>query len=59
MANAIAYKYKIKPLNLYEKNNLTLGVTSKFKCWQLQDFANFYKPWQQQMYQPCLRIGNL
>ena len=37
----------------------TLGETSKFKCWQLQDFAKVCKPWQQQAYQPYPRFANL
>ena len=42
-----------------ERIGLDLGETSKFKGWQLQDFANFCKPWQQKAYQACLRLATL
>ena len=44
---------------IYVYISIYLGETSKFKCCQLQDFANICKPWQQQAYQPCLRLETI
>ena len=60
----VRFSNHVLELDLEEKQELfriyiTLGYTSKIKCWQLQHFAKVCKPWQQHAYQTCLRFGNL